>query len=148
MENEKLELYKKNMLKAKKERENNTGVKSPIAQLETNIKTVTSNIKQFIDIADKEHICKVKGEDVTVPSIEVLNRDMLSDILGLKDMYKESLDAFKSGVLSSKQLSGRISNIHARVNLSLRKANMSIQAISHEKNQYRILVEIPKKFFE
>jgi len=152
MDKEKFEIYKANMLKMKKERENNTGVVSPFREIESNIETVTGNIKQFLEIANNKHVVHRNKKEYIVSCVEVLNRDMLKDILEKSDIYNAPVNSLENKKISKKQFLQKISNINARVNLSLKKHKMFIQAISHDKNQYRIVIDnknvLPKNMWE
>lgn len=146
MDKEKLALYKENMEKARILREQNQGVKKPFQSIESDISGIKENIESFIN-PDVKHDLK-RGEKTykNLDSVEVLDRDMFCDILNTPEMF-DNINIDFSDKINAKKTSSALSNIVSRVNISLSNIQMYANTINHEKNQYRIVVNIPKKFF-
>jgi ASC-1-like (ASCH) protein len=137
MDREKLKIYMRNIEENKKARENNT--LNPIPEIENNINTIVENIQLFKEKFEKHKLTKNKKE-FSCQALEVLNRNILSDIL-------EYSNIFDTKLTDKKKQGNFFSHVIARVNATLKDKNMRIGTISNIKNQYRICVSVPKEYF-
>ena len=141
-----LDNIKKNAIKRKEERLSSSNSFRVYKELESNIKSFTEKIN-YLSSAFEEHKIVKDKKTFNVNAFEVLTRENIEELTGLKNVFGNVSEKFNNSPnkTEAKKLSGFCSNIIVAMNNTISKNNMKFQSISHVKNQYRIVKDIPKE---